>query len=155
MAPKNKIEKPKKNNKKKTIKRNSEKTSTHKTVAAPKEKKGKERTEEERQRNREYCRAWHKRNAEYVKKRKREAYAAADRHKMREYRHGHYLKHREAILTNLKQKRQRLREEEVRRWSIVGKVPVPILPDSPRKPPKTSMIELVRDLFPDIIQVFY
>ena len=100
-----------------------------------------------------YQRQWRARNKEYVKMRRLEQYHK-DPEKVRRAR---YWKNRTTILQQMKEKRMEAKQAKQKRvephqqvmtrW-IVPKPPKPI------EPAKTTMIELIQDLFPDILQVF-
>ena len=111
--------------------------------------KAKERTPEEKERLKAYQKLWRERNKDYVVSKRRERYVReADYEKNR--RRKRYAQHREEILQKLKDKRkqQGSRTYAPRRPPTV--LPTPPIPERP----KTSLNELINDLFPELLELF-
>ena len=115
--------------------------------------KAKERTLEEKERLKAYQKLWRERNKEYVVSKRRERYEReADYEKTR--RQKRYAEHREVILQKAKEKRkqQGSRTYAPRRPPIIPPPPPP--PPQISERPKTSLKELINDLFPQLLELF-
>ena len=115
----------------------------------------KHKTREQLDREAAYQRQWRLRNKDYVKMRRLEAYHK-DPEKVRIRRRERYWRNRTNILKQAKAKRSQTKQQQLsdpqqpkmtRYMRIAPRPP-------PREPPTTSMLELIQDLFPDILQVF-
>ena len=126
-----------------------------------------ERTQEEKDRMRDYQKLWRQRNRDYVASKRRERYERDVEYERRRRRE-RYLVHREDILKKQKElRRLRKMEREMNEKSPEPQQPQPLsplpLPPPPPPPPpppvpqvyETSLKELIEDLFPSLIDVFF
>ena len=103
-----------------------------------------------------YQREWRLRNADRIKLRRKREYEK-DPEKLKEGRRNRYYRHRDSILARQKEKRRLSREtHNLSKQTTPTHVRILPRPNAPIawEPATTTMIELVQDLFPNILQVF-
>ena len=125
-----------------------------------------ERTQEEKDRMRDYQKLWRQRNRDYVASKRRERYEREIEYERRRRRERYALK-REEILKKQKELRRLrgcktyLTKRETNDNPPEPQQPQPLAPPQPPLPPpvpqvyETSLKELIEDLFPSLIDVFF
>ena len=107
-----------------------------------------ERTQEEKERLKAYQKLWRTRNKEYVVAKRRERYEREEGYE-RKRRRQRYAEKRDEILQKRKEER---RQRGCRTYAPRRpKAPPPVYES---EKPKTSLRELIHDLFPQLIEVF-
>ena len=124
-----------------------------------------EKTREEKDRLKAYQKLWRDRNKEYVAQKRKERYARESEYEKRRRRE-RYTANRVEILQKLKDKRRQQgckpylpRESKTTKQPPPPPSPPRPVPPPPPPPPttheyKTSLNELINDLFPELLDVF-